>query len=109
MSPADELRAKAAAFRDRYAYRVGPPAQEDRTRHLASFSRGPDREVRVDWGEYKGVMFLSVRLWFEAQDGSWRPTKEGVTIRPGDLAEFAEAIASAMDLIDVNINNHNGS
>lgn len=62
---------------------------------LLTLPRGDSEELRVVWDEFKGHRFLAVRVWFRAADGEWRPSKSGVTIKPRELAAFAEAVGQA--------------
>jgi hypothetical protein len=38
--------------------------------------------------------YVSARRWFRAQDGSYRPTREGITVRAGELS-VVKALCSA--------------
>jgi len=62
--------------------------------------------VRVALDAYNGRTYLDVRVIVQADDGSDKPTKAGITIRPdriGDLRrliEVAEAEAERLGLCD---------
>jgi Transcriptional Coactivator p15 (PC4) len=50
--------------------------------------------IRVTLGEYSnGRSIASVRAWFQAEDGSWRPGKAGIAFRVALLPRLAEALA----------------
>ena len=63
--------------------------------------------IRLALDDYHGRCYLDVRIVVQAEDGSDKPTKAGVTIRPdriGDLRrliEIAEAAAERLGMLDV--------
>lgn len=52
-------------------------------------------EIRVILGEFNGHQLLNLRVFFEAQDGTKRPSKTGPTFKVEKLPEFAEAVQKA--------------
>ena len=92
-----DLRAAAAALRAQQPQNVGEPRtppQESGDR-LATLSRGPDEELRVNWDRYNDRNFVSLRVW-KRQRGQWWPA-HGCSVRIRELADFAEAIATAIE------------
>jgi hypothetical protein len=75
---------------------------------LATLQRGNDEhseQLRISIDEFtsedgKRHRHVSVRLWYEAGRGEWRPTKKGTTIRRKELEEAAKALAKAAELIE---------
>jgi hypothetical protein len=82
--------------------RGAAPRGDARTRRrLATITRSKDEELRVNWSEYEGKPYLSIRLWTRDDAGGWWPSKTvGCTIRLRELADVAEALAEAMDLAE---------
>lgn len=52
--------------------------------------------LRVLIKEYNGADLVSVRKWFTADDGTLRPSKQGVAIKPKHLPQLSDAIAKAL-------------
>ena len=79
---------------------VRPPVFSQRVSSPITIARSADEEIRVNWAEYEGKPYVSVRLWNRDRDnGTWWPdAKKGMSIRLRELADFAEAIAEALDL-----------
>jgi hypothetical protein len=50
--------------------------------------------------EFKGSLYLSVRVYFRADDGEWRPTKKGVTVHVEQLPELEAGVAALRGAID---------
>src|SRR5262245_3833435 len=48
---------------------------------LRLFRHGRREEVRVVADEFCGQRFGTIRVWFRDEDGVYRPTRRGVTIR----------------------------
>lgn len=51
-------------------------------------------EVRVTLDDFRGIILLNVRVWYQAEDGQMRPGKQGIALRPERALELAEAIRS---------------
>ncbi|WP_454917296.1 transcriptional coactivator p15/PC4 family protein [Xanthobacter sediminis] len=65
-------------------------------RHIATIRKNAREEIRVSLGEYNGHQLFSARVWFEADDGSMRPSKAGLAFRVDRLPDFAEAVQAAL-------------
>ena len=47
--------------------------------------------------EYKGNKYVDVRVFYKDTDGSLKPTRKGVSLRPEKVAELVTALAAAVD------------
>jgi hypothetical protein len=54
--------------------------------------------MRVVLGSYNGYPIINVRKWFEADDGSIRPTKDGVALALKHLPQLAAAMTAALEI-----------
>ena len=66
---------------------------------LVGIPRG-DSELRVTFtrartGDGKEVAWHSIREYYQADDGSWRPTKKGITIRGKEIHAVTIALLRA--------------
>jgi hypothetical protein len=63
MSGPDDLRSRAQHLRDRIPQRraTGPPAENGP--RLATIERSDTEQIRINWSEYEGKPFLSIRMW----------------------------------------------
>lgn len=64
-------------------------------------ARGQDgsERIRLSRKSYLGRTFLDLRIEWRVADGSWRPTKKGVSIRLGELADVKDALEKALDVM----------
>ncbi len=62
---------------------------------IGEIERGETEVMRVSTEEYKGRKYVDVRIYFENNEGEWKPTKKGVTIQPEKVEEFLELIKKA--------------
>ena len=62
---------------------------------VASIRKNSREEIRIARETFKGHDLISIRVWFEADDGSMRPGKAGVAIRAALLPEIIAALAKA--------------
>ena len=100
MTPND-LRGRAALMRSQLPPPPtggGPP--QDLGHRLLTLPRGQDEELRLSLDAYEGRPFLNVRIWTrDADRRGWWPSKRGVTFKLRELADVAEALAEALDLM----------
>lgn len=47
---------------------------------IGELQKNSTEKIRISLSEYKGYQYIDVRIFFEADDGSWKPTKKGITI-----------------------------
>ena len=53
--------------------------------------------IVVSETEYKGNKYVDVRVFYKDTDGSLKPTRKGVSLRPEKVAELVTALAAAVD------------
>ena len=53
---------------------------------------GRGEVVRITREEYKGADLVNIRVWFTADDGELRPSKNGLTIRGDQITQMIEAL-----------------
>ena len=69
---------------------------ESNDKIVATLQRfGGKEEWRVYTGCFNGHDFVGVRLWFLGSDGSWRPSKKGITFRPNETRDVGLALIQA--------------
>ena len=61
-------------------------------RILHRFRKNSSEEVRATISEFKGTNYASIRVYYEAEPGVWRPTKKGLTIAVDLLDELEQAV-----------------
>jgi hypothetical protein len=57
--------------------------------------RGRGHRIKLARKTYQGQVFFDLRVEFRREDGTWCPTRKGVSIRVGDLADLAAALSRA--------------
>ncbi len=62
---------------------------------IGEIERGETEVLRVSAEEYKGRKYIDVRIYFENDEGEWKPTKKGVTIQPERVDDFMALIKKA--------------
>lgn len=94
-------------YADRYQSQqaVATPPEET-GRRLATIERPgrPDErsELRVTLAEFKGNLYLGVRVWQESRDGSgfWPVKGKGVSIRLSEAMAVADALLTGLQFVD---------
>lgn len=70
----------------------------DKSITVGGFARGKGKELRVLLAEYQGSKYIDIRVYYQDRvDGDWKPTKSGVTVPPGLLAEFKGLLDDAQE------------
>jgi hypothetical protein len=64
---------------------------------IGEIGRTETEVVRVSVEEYKGRKYVDVRIYFENDEGEWKPTKKGVTIQPDKIDLFMDLIRQAKE------------
>jgi len=77
----------------------GEPLTDDGVK-VATLDRGPSRELRIRWREFKGHHFLDIREWSVSQhNAQWWPTKgKGISVKARELAVVLTAVQQALEL-----------
>ena len=53
--------------------------------------------IVVSETEYKGNKYVDVRVFYMDTDGSLKPTRKGVSVRPEKVAELVAALSAFVD------------
>jgi len=69
-------------------------------RHVATIPKNSREELRVSLTEFKGYNLASLRVWFQAEDGSMRPGKAGLVIRVERLPDLIAALQRAEEVFN---------
>ena len=64
-------------------------------RLIAAIWRNAREEIHVTLGEWNGAPVFGIRASFGADDGTMRPSKDGLTLRAALLPDLARALADA--------------
>jgi hypothetical protein len=67
---------------------------------VARIAKNPTEEVRVSLTSFRGHDLVDIRVFFQDEQGEWRPTKRGVSLSVDSFAELREAIAKAEEMLD---------
>lgn len=64
---------------------------------IGQVERNQTEVIRVSTEEFKGRAYIDVRIYFEDNEGEWKPTKKGVAINPDKLEQVIELLKEAQD------------
>ena len=62
---------------------------------IAEIEKNSTERIRVTVTEYKGHKFIDCRVYYEDNQGEWRPTKKGISLNLETIDGVAEAIKKA--------------
>jgi len=66
---------------------------------VARIAKNPTEEVRVSFTSYRGYDLIDIRVYFQDEQGEWRPTKRGVSLSVDSFAELRDAIVKAEEML----------
>ncbi len=65
---------------------------------LGVVDKNSGERIEVRAAEYKGHPYIDIRTyWRTGDDEEWRPSKKGVTLRPGLVGDLIEALRKARE------------
>lgn len=59
---------------------------------VSSFKRNPTEEVRATLKEFRGRRYLDLRIYYQDDEGEWKPTRKGVSLSTDFMPELKEAV-----------------
>jgi len=67
---------------------------------VARIAKNPTEEVRISLTSYRGHDLVDIRVFFQDEQGEWRPTKRGVSLSVDSFTELREAVAQAEAMLN---------
>ncbi len=64
---------------------------------IGEIERNDTERLRIEASNYKGSDFISVRIYYLADNGEWRPTKKGITVKPEKVDELIGFLSDAKE------------
>jgi len=64
-----------------------------------AFMKSRTEQVRFSLNEFRGVKYIDVRVYYLAPEGTYHPTKKGVTFKPSQLADLMEGVVALGELV----------
>lgn len=59
---------------------------------ITELEKGYNEKLIFSLSEFRGKKYADIRVFYEDDEGEWKPTKKGITIAPDRFEEFEEAI-----------------
>lgn len=53
--------------------------------------------VRIEFSEFKGQTRFNIRVWYQDEEGQYRPTKKGVSFLPEEMDTLVDAVTQARE------------
>jgi hypothetical protein len=60
------------------------------TEVVAEMDKGWSEKIVFSLSEFKGKSYADIRVYYEDDEGEWKPTKKGVTVALDNFSEFKE-------------------
>ncbi|MCZ6484116.1 MAG: transcriptional coactivator p15/PC4 family protein [Acidobacteria bacterium] len=57
---------------------------------IAEMEKSWNEKIVFSLSDYKGKNYADIRIYFEDDEGEWKPTKKGITIGLDRFSEFKE-------------------
>ena len=62
---------------------------------IGEIQKNLKERIRVSIEEYRGHKFIDLRVYFEAENGEWKPTKKGIALNGDSIDAVIEALQKA--------------
>jgi len=59
---------------------------------IHEIEKSPTEVILFALLEYHGHRFADIRIFFEDDEGAWKPTRKGIAVPLKHLADFAEGV-----------------
>jgi len=59
---------------------------------MAVIKKNTKEQIRIEQTEFKGHDLVTIRVYYEDDEGKWWPTKKGITFRQELLGEIIRAL-----------------
>jgi len=67
---------------------------------VARISKNPTEEVRISLTSYRGHELVDIRVYFQDDQGEWRPTKRGVSLSVDSFTELRDAVTKVEEMLN---------
>ncbi|MGH8056282.1 MAG: transcriptional coactivator p15/PC4 family protein [Candidatus Entotheonellia bacterium] len=67
---------------------------------VARISKNPTEEVRISLTSYRGHELVDIRVYFQDDQGEWRPTKRGVSLSVDSFTELRDAVGKVEEMLN---------
>jgi hypothetical protein len=67
---------------------------------VARIVKNPTEEVRIAFTSYRGHDLVDIRVFYQDEQGEWRPTKRGVSLSVDSFTELRDAIVKAEEMLN---------
>lgn len=64
---------------------------------LGEIERNPTERLRVSLENFKGRDYIDLRIYYQEDNGEWKPTKKGVTVSPEKIDEIISFFSKAKE------------
>jgi hypothetical protein len=64
---------------------------------VAEITKYTKEVIRITLGTFNNRQIAGLRVWFKAEDGSWRPGKAGIAFKVELLLAIAEGLSRAVN------------
>ena len=62
---------------------------------IAELEKNQKEKIRVSIEEYRGTKFIDCRVYWEDEQGQWKPSKKGIALNSECINEVIEALQKA--------------
>jgi hypothetical protein len=66
---------------------------------VAEMEKGWNEKIVFGLSEFKGKKYADIRIYYEDDEGEWKPTKKGVTVSLDRFYEFRENLQKLEDFL----------
>ena len=59
---------------------------------VAEMDKGWNEKIIFSVSDFKGKKYANIRIYYEDDEGAWKPTKKGITVAMDSFREFKERV-----------------
>ena len=66
---------------------------------ICDIEKNMKERIRVSIEEYRGSMFIDCRVYWQDEQGEWRPSKKGIALNGDCIDQVIEALQKAKEAL----------
>jgi hypothetical protein len=66
---------------------------------VAEMEKGLNEKIFFSLSEFKGKKYADIRIYFENDEGEWKPTRKGLNLSLDRFAEFKEHLGTLEEFL----------
>jgi hypothetical protein len=64
---------------------------------IREIEKNENEHIRISTEEFKGRKYVDIRIYYENEEGEWKPTRKGIALNPDIIDKAIEGLQRASE------------